>query len=302
MLGVVIALGLVAAVLYALSDFLEQREAQRARRATTDDGPARKGLVSRVLSGAGRLVRDRRWFAGWALGTLAYLVQAAALHLGSVSVVQSLQVTTLVFSLPLSTVGRRERPRRRDLLAAAGVCLGLAMFLVARGTEQEDGDPDRPLLVLVLVVVGGAVTLLCLAAVRRSGPVRAVLLGIAAGATYGTSATMVKLTAHDLTTRGVAATAVDWPGYALAVLAIGSVVLQQLAFASGRLPTATTAIVVTNPVVGALAGIVGFHEPIATAPWRLAVMAAAAVPLVAGLVVLPRSPLLRTPEPALPDS
>lgn len=300
MLGVVIALGLVAAVLYALSDFLEQREAQRARRATSADAPADEGLGRRLLSGAARLVRDRRWFAGWALGTAAYLVQAAALHLGSVSIVQSLQVTTLVFSLPLSTVGRRERPRLRDVLAAAAVCLGLAMFLVARGSQEENGQADRPLLVLVLVVVGAGVTVLCLASLRRSGPLRAVLLGVAAGATYGTSASMVKLTAHDLTTRGVAATAVDWPGYALAVLAVGSVALQQLAFASGRLPTATTAIVVTNPVVGALAGIVGFHERIPADPLRLAVMAAAAVPLVAGLVVLPRSALLRTPEPELP--
>jgi drug/metabolite transporter (DMT)-like permease len=300
-LGVVIALGLVAAVLYALSDFLEQREAQRARQDTSGNGPSEQGLARRLAAGAGRLLRDRRWFAGWALGTLAYLVQAAALHLGTVSVVQSLQVTTLVFSLPLSTVGRRERPSLRDLLAAFAVCLGLATFLVARGAgTSTQGAPDRPLLVVVLLVVGAAVTMLCLASLRRRGPMRAVLLGVAAGATYGTSATMVKLTAHDLTTRGVAATAVDWPGYALAVLAIGSVVLQQLAFASGRLATATTAIVVTNPVVGALAGIVGFHERIPTDTLRLSLMAAAAVPLVAGLVVLPRSPLLRTDEPLLP--
>lgn len=292
MLGVVIALGLVAAVLYALSDFLEQREAQRVRQHLETRSPVR-----RLADFAGRLVRDRRWFAGWVLGTLAYLVQAAALHLGSVSIVQALQVTTLVFSLPLSTVGRRERPSRRDLAAASAVCLGLAMFLIARGVSEQETHPDRPVLVLVLVVVGAAVTVLCLASLQRPGPMRAVLLGVAAGATYGTSATMVKLTAHDLTTRGVAATAVDWPGYVLALLAVGSVVLQQLAFASGRLPTATTAIVVTNPVVGALAGIVGFHEQIPSDPLRLSVMAAAAVPLVGGLIVLPRSPLLRTAEP-----
>lgn len=303
MLGVVVALGLIAAVLYALSDFLEQREAQRARRDTSHDAGSGEGLPRRLAEGAGRLLRDRRWFAGWALGTLAYLVQAAALHLGTVSVVQSLQVTTLVFSLPLSTVGRRERPSRRDVLAASAVCLGLAMFLVARGAgSSTQGDAHRPLLLLVLAVVGAGVAALCLASLRFNGPLRAVLLGVAAGATYGTSATMVKLTAQDLTTNGVAATAVDWPGYALAVLAIGSVVLQQLAFASGRLPTATTAIVVTNPVVGSLASIVGFHERIPTDGLRLSVMAAAAVPLVAGLIVLPRSPLLRTEEPQLPDA
>jgi drug/metabolite transporter (DMT)-like permease len=295
-LGVVIALGLVAAVLYALSDFLEQREAQRVRQHSRLDSRSRAG---RLVQFVGRLVRDRRWFAGWVIGTVAYLVQAAALHLGSVSIVQALQVTTLVFSLPLSTVGRRERPSRRDLAAASAVCLGLAMFLLSRGVGDQQTQPDRPVLLLVLVIVGAGVTVLCIAALQQLGVMRAVLFGVAAGATYGTSATMVKLTAHDLTTRGVAATAVDWPGYALAVLAVGSVVLQQLAFASGRLPTATTAIVVTNPVVGALAGIVGFHEQIPSDTLRLSVMAAAAVPLVGGLVVLPRSPLLRTAEPPL---
>ena len=52
---------------------------------------------------------------------LSSVMGAAALHLGSVSIVQALQVTTLVFSLPLSTVGGRERPSRRDLAAASGV-------------------------------------------------------------------------------------------------------------------------------------------------------------------------------------
>ena len=85
-LVVVIPLALLAALLYSYSDFLEQRAASLDAlkdRPTVEDHRPR--LVRALAGAAGtmrRLVVDRRWAAGWLIGTAALGVQAIALHLG----------------------------------------------------------------------------------------------------------------------------------------------------------------------------------------------------------------------------
>lgn len=278
----VIVLALAAAFLYSMSDFLEQRAAHRA----AEQGPLR------------RMVRDRQWILGWSVGTVAMLVQAAALRLGSVTVVQSLQLTTLLFTLRLSTVGTRMRPGWRDYSGAGLICGGLALFLtVRRGSVTDSVGPDRVRIILLLLLMAAIAVTLTLVGRRLRGSARAVALALAAGVALGCSATLVKLTATDLTVRGVAATAFDWPGYALALATGAGLVLQQIAFASGRLPTATTAMVVVNPLVGSAIAIEGFREGLPASPLRLAGIAVAAVLLIIGVSVLAHSQLVRDEFP-----
>ena len=296
----VVPLAVFAAALYAVSDFLEQRVARTT--AVGMHGVDHGGVTGAFRAAAYLLVRNRMWLIGWAVGTAAYLVQAVALHLGSVSVVQSLQVTTLLFTLPLSTYGRPERPQARDWLAGGAVCLGLGLFLFARGVPAES-SAHRHRILFLLVLLTGTVICLVSAGLKRQGPVRATLFAVAAGIAFACSATMVKLTFAELATSGPGPTSRDWVGYALAVFAVGSVVLQQAAFSAGRLPAATTAIVVTNPLIGTLIAVLGFDEALPTDAGRLALVAIAAVLLIGGLSVLPRSPLLHVPEnlPAEPE-
>ena len=137
MLAIVILLAVVAAFLYALSEYLQQRAAWRSAQAVDTDAEDRSARLLAEAGAAGRalrrMARDRVWFVGWGLGTLAFFVQAAALNLGSVSVVQSLQVTTLIFTLPLAGIGQPVRPRARDWLGAGTIAVGLAVFLAVRG-------------------------------------------------------------------------------------------------------------------------------------------------------------------------
>jgi hypothetical protein len=151
-------------------------------------------------------------------------------------------------------------------------------------------------------MIVAAVVLLVAAAVVHSGPVRATLLAIAAGASFAMSATLVKLTSDDLTNFGVAHTARDWPGYALALATGIGLVLQQLAFASGRLPTAITAMTVANPVIGSVIAVIGFAEPLPSSVGLLTGLALAGALLVIGVTMLAHSPLLRADDDELADT
>jgi hypothetical protein len=122
---------------------------------------------------------------------------------------------------------------------------------------------------------------------------------------FAMSATLAKLTAHDLTSVGVSGTAADWPGYLLACTTAGGMLIEQAAFSSGRLAEAATVLVIANPVLGSVIGVIGFGEPLPGRPIRLAGLALGAVVVIVGVAVLSHSPLLqaavRGRTPARPD-
>ena len=302
----VIALAVAAAAMYAMSDFLEQRAASRAAhssdRGLREDGSRWKRAWLSAEHTLRRLVTSKQWALGWLVGTLAYFVQAAALHLGSVSVVQSLQVTTLLFALGLSAIGSSLRPHALDWVGAASICTALTLLLVVREHAPHTGVAHRGRILFLLLMIVAAVVLLVAAAVVHTGPVRATLLAIAAGASFAMSATLVKLTSDDLTNFGVAHTARDWPGYTLALATGVGLVLQQLAFASGRLPTAITAMTVANPVIGSVIAVIGFAEPLPSSVGLLTGLALAGALLVVGVTLLAHSPLLRADDDQLADT
>jgi drug/metabolite transporter (DMT)-like permease len=300
-LAIVIALAVVAAFLYALSEYLQQRAAFRSAQTVDTDAEDRSARLLAEAGAAGRalrrMARERVWFLGWALGTTAFFVQAAALNLGSVSVVQSLQVTTLIFTLPLAGIGSSVRPRLRDWLGAGTIAVGLAVFLAVRGVAPGASHAHRGRLLLLLVALAGLVVVLALAGALRSGPIRATLLASAAGVSLAATASMIKLTSNDLVHHGVIYTATDWPGYALALGTATGVVLQQLAFASGRLPVAATAMTIANPLIGTVLAVIGFNEPMPRTAGGLAGLAIGGALVCVGVYVLAHSPLLAEPLP-----
>jgi hypothetical protein len=257
-------------------------------------GGAAAGAPGRALR---LMARERVWFLGWGLGTTAFFVQAAALNLGSVSVVQSLQVTTLIFTLPLAGIGQTIRPRLRDWVGAGTIAVGLAVFLAVRGVAPGASQAHRGRLLLLMFALAGLVILLAAAGALRSGPIRATLFASAAGVSLAATASMVKLTSDDLVHHGVVYTATDWPGYALALGTGVGVVLQQIAFTSGRLPVAATAMTITNPVIGTVLAVIGFNESLPSSAAGLAGLAIGAALVCVGVYVLAHSPLLAEPLP-----
>lgn len=299
-----VVIGLAAALLFAVAASLQQ---QASRVVIAAGGNGRNGRaagrVSALLPIVGlmrRLVRTPFWLAGWLTNLFGFLAQAAALHLSSVALVQPLMVTQLLFSLPLVSARARRWPLARDWAAALTICGGLALFLSVRGTAPVGGEAHRPSIVLAGVCVLLVVGVLVLAAHGRPPALHAPLIAVAAGLCFAMSAVLMKLTATDLLERGVAATAVDWPGYALAGTTLLGLLLGQEAFAAGSLAAAVAAMTIANPVASYLVGVLAFDVTPPSSSGELAAVAGAAALLTLGVVALSNSPTVQTEAASQP--
>lgn len=306
----VVGLGLAAAFLFALAASLQQHEAGKANRVIH---PRRHELGRRphkagsdlqrrafLLALAQQLPRSQLWRLGWGINLGGFLAQGAALHFGSVALVQPLLVTQLIFALPLTTWWVRRWPSRMAWTSGAAICAGVTLFLVTRGRSALQGGADRDQIVLAGLSAAAVVAALVRASTNRSRPVQTALISVGAGLCFATSAALMKLTAEDLVARGVTATAVDWPGYALAASTLTGVILGQWAFATGSIPTAVAAMTITNPVASYVIGILGFHIAPETSQPRLAAVAAAAALISLGVVGLARSSIVQAPTSTSP--
>lgn len=289
----VVLLAVAAAFLFAVAANCQQRAASRSAAARVAKHPAAAHAWLPGLSLIGHLVRDRLWLTGWCTNLAGFLTQALALHLGSVLVVQPLLVTQLLFALPLAAASSGRRPAARDWLGGALVCGGLATLLSVRGAAPLEGDAERGQLVLAAVLTAGLAVGVITVARGRAPAVRAALVGLSAGMLFALSAVFTKLTATDLVDRGVAGTAQDWPGYALAASTVAGLLLEQDAFAAGPLPTALTAMTVMNPIASYAIGVMAFNVPAPTDPAALAGIAGSGLLLALGIAVLAHSPLVR---------
>jgi drug/metabolite transporter (DMT)-like permease len=245
-------LALAAAFLFALSNVLEQREAELI----PDDQALRPGLVA-------QLARRPWWLAGFGIDVSGYACQAAALAFGSLVFVQPLLVTGLLFALVLRAAITGQPLRRRDLLGALVLAAGLALFML--GVSPHGGSVAAPLgdWVIAAPIILAAVVVCFAVGAHRTGPPRALFLGLAAGITFGLSAAFTKTFVH-LLGHGVLFMLGHWEPYALAVTSIAGLMLAQSSFQAGSLGASVAALQIAEPVVAAVIGIALFHEQIDT--------------------------------------
>jgi hypothetical protein len=110
-------LALGAAFFIAIGDVIHQRSAHEV----IDEPVSHIGLFTRLL-------RDRQWWLGSLVAAAGFALQAAALGLGSVLLVQALLVTSLLFALPINARATHHRVTRWEwtwaaLLAASVVVI-----------------------------------------------------------------------------------------------------------------------------------------------------------------------------------
>jgi drug/metabolite transporter (DMT)-like permease len=292
-----VALGLLAGFMFAGSASLQQHVARGTATATnTADELAGKSIVRPLVNLFSRLVRHPLWVLGWCTNLLGFVVQAAALHFGSVALVQPLLVTQLLFAMPLSTAWARRWPVFVEWLGVILISGGVATFVLVREVAPVGGGADRPKVILAGLCAAVLVAALVVAAAGRPQLVHATLVSVAAGLCFAMSAVLMKLTTDDLLHRGVLATAMDWPGYSLAVSTLVGLVLEQSAFATGSLSAAVAAMTITNPLASYLVGVLAFRVTPPRSAGALAALAGSGALLFVGVLALSRSPTVRRPD------
>jgi drug/metabolite transporter (DMT)-like permease len=276
-------LGLAVAFLFALSAFFQQKAARQTRREGHSVAVGAYALMA-------KLVRDPVWLAGWAVNLAGFATQALALHVGSVATVQPMLATQLLFALPMSSFEQRSWPRVRDWAGALFISAGLIVLLVVVHVSPLSGSPDRGRIVVAALAALAAIAVLIPMASRVGQGTLVLVAASCAGLCFAMTAVFIKLTTDDLVNHGVAYTARDWVGYALAGSTVLGLVLGQGAFANGPLPWAVATKETANPIASYAIGVLAFPVALPSASQTVTGVVAAGLLVVAGAVALAGSP------------
>jgi drug/metabolite transporter (DMT)-like permease len=261
-----VALAVVAALIFAISTVLQQHAARSTslhlatqRLATERPGTQRvRRAWLPVLGMLGRLMRNPGWLVGWLLNVLGFIAHAVALHLGSITVVQAILVVQLMLALMLTAMTRSLRPTRRDWFATAAVCVGVATLVLLRGEVPQIPAPRVSDATFLGLALGFIATILVVARrIGRFAQTRTALVAVGAGTSFCITAVFVVVVGDEIASGGPLG-ALGWPLLCLIGSAIMGSLLVQDSFASGSLPTALTAMTITDPLLSTIVGTVLF--------------------------------------------
>jgi drug/metabolite transporter (DMT)-like permease len=271
-------------------------------------GASKTGADSFGLGLIVRLARRPVWLAGIGFMILGFAFQVSALHFGALALVQPILALELLFVFAYMAILGSRRVQLRDWLAASGMSVGLALFLLA--AAPSGGQPHAPGsswwlagLATAGVVLAGLVAAFGLGARRGAqGARRAAVLGAATGLCWGFVAAVIKEFSSQL---GAGAVAIfsSWPVYALIGGGAASLLLASHALASGPLAASQPGFTILDPLAASLLGMFLFGEHIRTGTLDLAAEAVGLALVVAGVVALSHSHLVQgenAPRPAPP--
>jgi drug/metabolite transporter (DMT)-like permease len=261
-------LAVAAALMIGIGDVLEQRSAQEVT-----DKPVGTFALFR------RLLRDRRWWTGSLVAAAGFGLQAAALGLGSVVLVQALSVTSLLFALLISAAVNHRRITRWQGIWAA--LLTAAVTVVVTVGNPQAGTPRGSLQTwaIVAAVIGAR---------KFPGSVGALLLGVMSGALWGLFSVLTKGVVDQLG-HGIPALLRTPEVYVWAVLGVAATAWEQSAFRAGPLTASLPAVTVTEPIVGSVLGVTVLGETLQTNALGLVALGGSVAVMVAATVALAHS-------------
>ena len=231
-------------------------------------------------------LRDTRWWLGGVGAIANYSLQAAALALGSVILVTALQVTSLLFALPIYARLAGHRVTRSEWMWAVLLAAALAV-LVTVGDPDAGHSRGSPATWMAVAVVLGPVLVLCVLGARiwSGGPAAPVLLAVVAGSSLALFAVLTK-GAVGAVSGGFGALLRAPEAYALIPAALAGMIFQQSSFRAGALTASLPTVTVAKPVVASLLGVLVLGETLhADGPEVFALIAAAVVVIVSTIAL-----------------
>lgn len=276
-----IAIGLGAAFFLAVGFVVQQHAAS--------EEPPDERLSFRLLL---HLVRRPLWLAGIAAMVVGQLLGAAALSQGSLALVEPVMAANLLFALPLAALWRRCHLGLREWVGAVSLLAGLTAFVAA-------GDPygghTTKLPWPNWVIAGGSIAVVAAVLVLRGrralGARQATMWASAAGTLYGLQDALTQRTVAGFSA-GIGNTLVSWPVFTLVFVAVVALLIGQSAFEAAPLAASLPAITVAEPLTGIAFGVGVYDEHLALRWPYLPVELAGVAAMIAGVLLVARSPLV----------
>lgn len=280
-------LAALSAVGFAVSTSLQHHANADLRR-----GP---GAVGTVLI----LARRPRWVLAQVVALAAFALHASALHLGRLVIVQPVAVSGVVLAVPVRAALARRRPRRGELGTVALSAAGLALFLAA--VDPQVSQPGGMVVAAEVTVIGvlGALAVAGWAG-RLGGVGQATGFGVASGVLFGLTAGLVKLASAEVASATgpggqLWALATTWPAWAVLVVGLSGVALNQRAYQAGPISASMPLLNVVDVLVAVAFGVLVLGELPAHHPFAVLGQAVAIVLMAVGLRRLGRHHALDDP-------
>ncbi|HZD66785.1 MAG TPA: DMT family transporter [Acidimicrobiales bacterium] len=274
-------LAVASAFANAVASVLEKRGAQTTRR--------EEALRPRLLVA---LVHRPVWLAGVGMLIASFLLQAAALSVADLSLVQPLLVSELLFVVVILAGWYHRRVGRRGWLGATAVVVGVAGFLEVAAPTSGSAMPTVGQWAATGVVVTGLVVATVVIGNRGGPSWRAGLFGVGGGVVFAMAAALVKALVLSIQSEGVGGALGSWVPYAMAVAGVVALFLEANAFQQGSLATAQAALTAVDPLASILVGVLLFGERLRSSPGAIAAEALTLGTMVVGVIILSRSALI----------
>jgi len=263
-----ILLACAAAAVFAAGTSLQHRAVSGV---PTEHGSATGLLV--------RLVLRPSWLLGLALSGVAFILHVAALRHGSLTLVQPVVVSTIVFAVFVRAGLDFRLPPRKEIAWAVFTWAGLSLFIGALETRaaQHAADNRAAAIFFASGAVATAVAIIC---ARRTSLAarRGVLLGLAAGISFGLTAGLIKVVVTQAAF-GFMSIPKHWAIWGLVVAGVNALLLNQRAYHAARLSTIMPILNIADVLVAIGFGVTVFGERVFSSPPRL-------VAELAGLIVM----------------
>jgi drug/metabolite transporter (DMT)-like permease len=284
-----IAFAVAAAICFAIANVVQQRVASRLRTEAAFD--------SAVLL---RLLRRPLWLAGLGLVILSITLQATALGLGRLVVIEPVLASSLLFALALAAWADHRRMRPIEWLAALATFAGLVVFLTVAHPSGGHTSASIGQLGAAAAVAGAIAVISGVLSVRMPPLRRALTLGVGGGIAAGATDAVTKTVAFVVGTTKLGVFA-DPRLYLLIVVGLLTYTMQQNGYRSAGLAAFLPVFSVLDPAVGSVLGIALYHEHLAGGPMRVVVEILAVVAACWGIMELAKSTAVAEPiTPVLP--
>lgn len=272
-------LALIAACSFAFGTVLQQKGTLETN--GPDDAGAKSSWLLEIL-------KKPVWLGGMLLQVAGWVLQAVALDLGPLMVIQAITTLSLVIALPIGVWLTKQRIDRNVGVGAGLITGGIVVFLSVGSPKAGTNHPSAAAWWTSCLVIAVLVGTFALLGRSRSGATRALLFGAAAGFGFALQSAVTK----DFVTEvggGVAALLADWSIYVLIASALSGFVLQQSALKTGVLAPAMASSNAVSLFGGVVLGAVIYGETLSHGTGHNVAGAVGLLLAIVGIVLLARA-------------